>query len=90
MGTTALLLDDQLTDDERLIRGHGPATFAQEQLLPGIVGRRTRTRPTDRSIFNKMGELGLLGVDPSRKKYGCAGASYVSYGLVGPRGGARR
>ena len=36
---------------------------------------------TDVKIFKEMGELGLLGVTIS-EKYGCAGASYVSYGLV--------
>ena len=36
---------------------------------------------TDKNIFKEMGELGLLGITIP-EKYGCAGASYVSYGLV--------
>jgi glutaryl-CoA dehydrogenase len=36
---------------------------------------------TDPEIFREMGELGLLGLTLP-EEYGCAGASYVSYGLV--------
>jgi glutaryl-CoA dehydrogenase len=74
-----LLLEDQLTDDERMIRDTARA-YAQEKLLPRIV-EAYATEKTDRSIFNEMGELGLLGVTLP-EEYGCAGASYVSYGLV--------
>jgi len=74
-----LLLDDQLTDDERMIRDTARA-YAQEKLLPRIVDAYA-TEKTDRAIFNEMGELGLLGVTLP-EEYGCAGASYVSYGLV--------
>ncbi|HEY0353218.1 MAG TPA: acyl-CoA dehydrogenase family protein, partial [Enterovirga sp.] len=74
-----LLLDDQLTDDERMIRDTARA-YAQEKLLPRIVDAYA-TEKTDRSIFNEMGELGLLGVTLP-EEYGCAGANYVSYGLV--------
>src|SRR5437868_12733560 len=73
------LLDDQLTDDERMIRDTARA-YAQEKLLPRIVDAYA-TEKTDRAIFNEMGELGLLGVTLP-EEYGCAGASYVSYGLV--------
>ena len=73
------LLDDQLTDDERMIRDTA-RQFAQERLLPGIVEAYANEK-TDRSIFNQMGELGLLGVTIP-EEYGCAGASYVAYGLV--------
>jgi glutaryl-CoA dehydrogenase len=74
-----LLLDDQLTDDERMIRDTARA-YAQEKLLPRIVDAYA-TEKTERAIFNEMGELGLLGVTLP-EEYGCAGASYVSYGLV--------
>ena len=74
-----LLLDDQLSDDERLIRDTARA-YAQERLLPRII-EAYREEKTDRSIFNEMGELGLLGVTLP-DDYGCAGASYVAYGLV--------
>jgi glutaryl-CoA dehydrogenase len=73
------LLDDQLSEDERLIRDTARA-YAQEKLLPRVV-EAYREEKTDRSIFNEMGELGLLGVTLP-EDYGCAGANYVSYGLV--------
>jgi glutaryl-CoA dehydrogenase len=73
------LLDEQLTDDERMIRDTARA-YAQEKLLPRVI-EAYREETTDRSIFNEMGELGLLGVTLP-DDYGCAGASYVAYGLV--------
>jgi glutaryl-CoA dehydrogenase len=74
-----LLLEDQLTDDERMIRDTA-RDFARDRLLPGIVDAYAN-ETTDRSLFNAMGELGLLGVTLP-EEYGCAGASYVAYGLV--------
>jgi glutaryl-CoA dehydrogenase len=74
-----LLLDEQLTDDERMIRDTARA-FARDKLLPRVI-EAYREEKTDRSIFNEMGELGLLGVTLP-EEYGCAGASYVAYGLV--------
>jgi glutaryl-CoA dehydrogenase len=75
----AFLLDEQLTEDERLIRDTARA-FAQEKLLPRVV-EAYANETTEQSIFNEMGELGLLGLTLP-EDYGCAGASYVSYGLV--------
>ncbi|PVE24244.1 acyl-CoA dehydrogenase [Microvirga sp. KLBC 81] len=74
-----LLLDELLTDDERMIRDTARA-YAQERLLPRVI-EAYREERTDREIFNEMGELGLLGVTLP-EEYGCAGASYVAYGLV--------
>ncbi|HEV2569734.1 acyl-CoA dehydrogenase [Sphingomonas sp.] len=74
-----LLLEDQLTDEERAIRDVAHA-YAQERLLPRVI-EAFREEKTDRTIFNEMGELGLLGVTLP-EDYGCAGASYVAYGLV--------
>ena len=74
-----LLLDDLLTDDERMIRDTARA-YAQDKLLPRVI-EAYREEKTDRAIFNEMGELGLLGVTLP-EEYGCAGASYVAYGLV--------
>src|SRR3954453_18372723 len=74
-----LLLEEQLTDDERMIRDTARA-YAQDKLLPRVI-EAYREEKTDRSIFNEMGELGLLGVTLP-EDYGCAGASYVAYGLV--------
>src|SRR5918998_403408 len=73
------LLDEQLSDDERMIRDTARA-YAQDKLLPRVI-EAYREEKTDRSIFNEMGELGLLGVTIP-EEYGCAGASYVAYGLV--------
>ncbi|HEX2552413.1 MAG TPA: acyl-CoA dehydrogenase [Microvirga sp.] len=73
------LLDDQLTDDERMIRD-AARVFAQERLLPRII-EAYREEKADPGIFREMGEQGLLGVTLP-EEYGCAGASYVSYGLV--------
>ena len=75
----AFLLDEQLSEDERLIRDSARA-YAQEKLQPR-VSEAYLDEKTDRSIFNEMGELGLLGVTVP-EDYGCAGANYVSYGLV--------
>jgi glutaryl-CoA dehydrogenase len=74
-----LLIDDQLTDEERAIRDMAHA-YAQDKLLPRVI-EAFREEKTDRAIFNEMGELGLLGVTLP-EEYGCAGASYVAYGLV--------
>ncbi|MFN7221685.1 MAG: acyl-CoA dehydrogenase [Burkholderiales bacterium] len=74
----ALLLDDQLTDDERMIRDQAHA-YCQEKLMPRVL-QANREEIFHREIMNEMGELGLLG--PTIDGYGCAGVNYVSYGLV--------
>jgi glutaryl-CoA dehydrogenase len=73
------LLEDQLTDDERMVRDTARG-YAQEKLLPRIIEAYLEEK-TDPEIFREMGALGLLGVTIP-EKYGCAGANYVSYGLV--------
>jgi glutaryl-CoA dehydrogenase len=73
------LLDEQLTDDERMIRDTARA-YAQEKLLPRVI-EAYREEKTDRGIFDEMGALGLLGLTLP-EEYGCAAASYVAYGLV--------
>src|ERR687889_780402 len=74
-----LLIDDLLTDDERMIRDTARA-YAQDKLLPRVI-EAYREEKTDPEIFREMGGLGLLGVTLP-EDYGCAAASYVSYGLV--------
>jgi len=74
-----LLLDDQLTEEERLIRD-AARDYCQEQLLPRVL-EANRHEVFDREIMNEMGELGFLG-STLPEKYGCAGVNYVSYGLV--------
>ena len=71
-------LDDQLSDEERLVRDTA-ASYAQEHLAPRVRDA-FRNETTDRAIFNEMGELGLLG--PMIDGYGCPGVNYVCYGLV--------
>ena len=73
------LLDEQLSEDERMIRDTAQG-FAQEKLLPRIVEAYAK-ETTDPSIFREMGELGLLGVTIP-EEFGGAEASYVAYGLV--------
>jgi len=72
-------LEDQLTEDERMIRDTAHA-YAQERLLPRVIEAFAQEK-TDRSIFDEMGELGLLGVTIP-EEYGGVGAGYVAYGLV--------
>jgi glutaryl-CoA dehydrogenase len=73
------LLQDQLTEEERLIRDTAHA-YAQERLLPR-VREAFRSEQTDPAIFPEMGELGLLGMTIP-EEYGGIGAGYVAYGLV--------
>jgi glutaryl-CoA dehydrogenase len=72
------LFEEQLSEDERLIRDSARA-FAQERLMPRIR-EANRNEVIDRGVISEMGELGLLGA--TIEGYGCAGASYTSYGLV--------
>jgi glutaryl-CoA dehydrogenase len=72
-------LDDQLEDDERMIRDTARA-YAQDRLAPRIIDAFAN-EVTDPSIFREMGELGLLG-PTIPEEYGGVGASYVAYGLV--------
>jgi glutaryl-CoA dehydrogenase len=74
----ALLLDEQLTEDERMIRDAARA-FCQDRLMPGIL-MANRQESFDRSIMNAFGEQGFLGA--TLEGYGCAGVSYVAYGLI--------
>ncbi len=73
-----LLLDEQLTGDERLVRDSA-RDYCQSRLMPRVLEANRHER-FDREILTEMGELGFLG--PTIEGYGCAGASYVSYGLI--------
>ena len=74
----ALLLEDQLSEDERAIRD-AAHDYCQEKLFPRIL-MANRHGQFDRAIMNEMGELGLLGA--TLDSHGCAGVGYVSYGLI--------
>ncbi len=71
-------LDDQLDEDERMIRDTA-REYAQKRLMPRIL-EAARTENFDREIMREMGELGFLGA--SLHGYGCAGVNYVAYGLI--------
>ena len=73
------LLDDQLTEDERMIR-ETAAAFAAAELAPRVQEAYLEER-TDPGLFRLMGRAGLLGVTLP-EEYGAAGASYIAYGLV--------
>lgn len=73
-----LLLDDLLTDEERMVRDSARA-YCQEKLLPRVL-EGNRHEKFHREIMNEMGELGLLG--PTIEGYGCAGVNHVCYGLI--------
>jgi glutaryl-CoA dehydrogenase len=73
-----LLLDEQLTDEERLVRDSTRA-YCAEKLLPRIVDANRHER-FDREILNEMGAMGLLG--STLEGYGCAGVNHVCYGLI--------
>ncbi len=75
----ALLLDSDLTDDERAVQATA-RDFARDRLLPGIV-EANRSAHFDRQIMKDMGALGLLG-PTLPEEYGGAGVSHVAYGLV--------
>ncbi len=72
------LLDEQLTEDERLIRDSA-RDYCQDKLMPRVL-EANRHEKFDRSILNEMGALGFLG--STIDGYGCAGVNYVSYGLI--------
>lgn len=72
------LLDAQLTDEERLVRDSA-REYCQGKLMPRVLQANRRER-FDREIMNELGELGMLGA--TIHGYGCAGASYVAYGLI--------
>src|SRR5687768_6570647 len=73
-----LLLDDQLSEEERMVRDSARA-YCQEKLLPRVL-EAFRHERFDREIFNEMGALGFLG--PTIEGYGCAGVNHVAYGLI--------
>ncbi len=76
--TDPLLLDAQLTEDERAIRD-AAHDYCQEKLFPRVLLAHRHER-FDREIMTEMGALGFLGA--TLDSHGCAGANYVSYGLI--------
>src|SRR6476620_11728670 len=74
-----LLFEEQLSDDERMIRDSARA-YCQDKLMPRVL-EANRHEKFDRDIMNEMGALGFLG--STLEGYGCAGVNHVSYGLIG-------
>ena len=74
-----LLLDQQLTDEERMVRD-AARTYCQERLAPRVL-EAFRKHHTDPAIFREMGDLGLLG-PTIPEQYGGPGLNYCSYGLI--------
>ena len=74
----ALLLEDQLTEDERAVRDAAYA-YCQDKLFPRVLSANRHER-FDREIMNEMGEMGFLGA--TLDSHGCAGVGYVAYGLI--------
>ena len=74
-----LLLDQQLTDDERMVRD-GAKAYCQERLLLRVI-EDFRSGVTDPTIFREMGALGLLGPTIPQQDDG-SGLNYVCYGLI--------
>ncbi|WP_370182913.1 acyl-CoA dehydrogenase [Alteriqipengyuania sp.] len=77
--TDPFRLDDQLTEDERMIRDTAHA-FAQSELQPRVIDA-FREEASAPELFPLMGQAGLLGATIP-EEYGGAGAGYVAYGLI--------
>ncbi len=73
------LLDQQLTQDERMVR-EAAAAYCQDKLAPRVLNA-FRNEQTDAAIFREMGELGLLG-PTIPTEYGGPGLNYVAYGVI--------
>ena len=73
------LLDQQLSEDERMVR-EAAAAYCQDKLATRVRDA-FRNEQTDAAIFREMGELGLLG-PTIPTEYGGPGLNYVAYGLI--------
>ena len=73
-----LLLEDQLTEEERMVRDSARA-YCQGKLMPRIL-EANRHEKFDPAVFREMGALGFLG--STIEGYGCAGVNHVCYGLI--------
>ena len=81
-----LLLDQQLTQEERMVRD-AAHDYAQGKLAPRVL-EAFRNETTDPAIFREMGQLGMLGPTIA-PEYGGPGLSYVAYGLIAREEGLR-
>ena len=73
------LLDQQLSEDERMVRD-AAAAYCKDKLEPRVL-EAFREEKAETAVFREMGELGLLG-PTIPTEYGGPGLSYVCYGLI--------
>jgi glutaryl-CoA dehydrogenase len=73
-----LLLEEQLSDEERAVQASASA-YAQGKLMPRVVAA-FREEKFEAQILREMGSLGLLGV--GLEGFGCPGGNHVMYGLI--------
>ena len=73
-----LLFEEQLSEEERIIQ-RNIREYCQNSLMPRIL-KANRNETFHREIYDELGDLGMLG--PTIQGYGCAGISYVAYGLI--------
>ena len=73
-----LLFEEQLSEEERIIQ-RNIREYCQNSLMPRIL-KANRDETFHREIYDELGDLGMLG--PTIQGYGCAGISYVAYGLI--------
>ncbi len=74
-----LLLNDQLNEEERMVLDQARA-FCQDKLMPRVL-MANRNETFERSLFNELGEMGMLAITLPAE-YGGAELSHVSYGLI--------
>lgn len=74
-----LLLESQLSDEERMIRD-AARSYCEDKLMPRVISANREGR-FDREIMTELGALGLLGATVA-EEYGGGGASHVAYGLI--------
>ncbi|NHK29123.1 acyl-CoA dehydrogenase [Parvularcula flava] len=77
--TDPLFLNEQLTEEERMIRDAARG-YCDSKLMPRVI-KANREESFDRAIMTELGEQGLLGATVA-EEYGGAGASHVAYGLI--------
>jgi len=73
-----LISQNQLSSDEQILQSSVKA-YCQDKLMPRIIGDN-RNENFSKEIVKEMGDLGILG--SFIQGYDCAGANYVSYGLI--------
>lgn len=71
-------LAKQLSSEQKIIID-STRKFCKEYLKPRVISDY-KNEIIDKSIFKQFGNMGILG--PTIKDFGCAGESYLTYGLI--------